>query len=41
MAERKLTGKISPERILMTVLPKPDPDLIAGFRFALGTRRAH
>jgi len=32
MAERKLTGKIAPERILMTALPHPDPDLIAGFR---------
>jgi regulator of RNase E activity RraA len=32
MAERKLTGKIAPERILMKALPKADPDLIAGFR---------
>ena len=32
MAERKLTGKIAPERILMRALPQPDPDLIAGFR---------
>lgn len=32
MAERKLSGKIAPERILMTALPKPAPDLIAGFR---------
>jgi 4-hydroxy-4-methyl-2-oxoglutarate aldolase len=32
MAERKLTGKIAPERILMTALTRPDPDLIAGFR---------
>ena len=32
MAERKLTGKIAPERILMTALPRPEPDLIAGFR---------
>jgi regulator of RNase E activity RraA len=32
MAERKLTGKIAPERILMMELPRPDPDLIAGFR---------
>lgn len=32
MAERKLTGKIAPERILMAALPRPDPDLIAGFR---------
>ena len=32
MTQRKLTGKISPERILMMELPRPDADLIAGFR---------
>ena len=32
MTERKLTGKITPERILMIEVPRPDPNLIAGFR---------
>jgi 4-hydroxy-4-methyl-2-oxoglutarate aldolase len=32
MAQRKLTGKISPNRILMLELPRPDEDLITGLR---------
>ena len=32
MTERKLTGKIARERILMMEVPRPDADLIAGFR---------
>ena len=32
MTERKLTGKIALERILMIEVPRPEPNLIAGFR---------
>ncbi len=32
MTERKLTGKIARERIRLMEVPRPDPDLIEGFR---------
>ncbi|UUZ72780.1 hypothetical protein LP415_04075 [Polaromonas sp. P1(28)-8] len=32
MTERKLTGKIARERIRQMEVPRPDPDLIEGFR---------
>jgi regulator of RNase E activity RraA len=32
MTERKLTGKIAPERIRLMAVPRPDPGLIDGFR---------